>query len=104
MINKTFMYNGLSFVRTARELTDQVHGYYKELKSGIQLMDRERQPVALVCTNGGSVFTVTAFKFENTTRYMNSTTEKTEKFLNIKGLSYGKEIELSEQAIADFRA
>ena len=91
--HKKYAKNDKEFIATLFCSDGTANGYYKQKPQGIYLYNIQHKLIAFIKTETyeDSAFIVSAFKDETTnnrTRYMYSTTTKTEKYLGIDNLGH----------------
>lgn len=102
-MSNVLTFNGIEFAKTQKDLTPESKGFFRVLKNGIKLLGLDKDPIAFICTRESCAFVVTAFKFEEQTRYMFSTTQNTEQALGLIGLSSSQKSNACERAVAPFK-
>ena len=88
-------------IRLLQELGEAFAGFYRTHTNGVLFLDRKREPFAyaVIDSQTGSCFFVTAHRTEQGTRYMYSTCEHTEKELGIFGLTLSEEHDTARDVI-----
>lgn len=98
---KKYAKNEKEFINSLFESGGTCYGYYKQVKSGVKLLDHNKNIFAFIVNNRyNEQFFVSAHVLNGKTYYMNSTTSVDDKILGLDILGYSAKTELAKNIIA----